>query len=65
MNWVRLTVAVLVILAIGAVMLPADTATAAQGGDYCKKFCAANHKEFGGMGSCVKMCRYYYFEPAT
>jgi hypothetical protein len=53
--------AVLIILAIGAVVLPADTVAAMQGmgrnyGQYCTNYCQMHYREYGGLGQCLRYC---------
>ncbi len=72
MNWIRTLMVMLVILAIGMFVLSADITMATRGGmkrssdgnAFCKSYCQAHHKEHSGMGSCIKWCKYNYFEPA-
>jgi hypothetical protein len=53
--------AVLVILAIGTIVLPADTVAAGPGaGMYCRNYCQAHYRDYGGMGSCIRWCQSNY-----
>jgi len=64
-NWIRVTMAALVILAVGTFVLSADTvAEARDGTTFCKNFCRTYHKEYGGMNKCMSWCKYNYFEQA-
>lgn len=65
MNWIRVLMVVLIILTIGTFVLSADMMAVARGGGsaFCKNYCQAHRGEHGGMGSCMKWCKYYYFQP--
>lgn len=57
--------AVLVILAIGAAVLPADSGAAMPGigrnyGQYCTQFCNTNYQSYGGMGQCLRYCNSHH-----